>query len=260
MRLRVLGSGSRGNSALLWVDDALLLIDAGLTIRAMTARLDEARVGFRGIDHVVVTHGHLDHTRSAGILAKRHGARLHCADTIRDHRSLGRAPDHSTLTPGASSVISTGADSSLTIQAVRVPHDCDPTYALRFEASGRVLSLLTDMGEPRDGVAETLSDPHVLMIESNHDQALLANGPYPSALKARVAGPGGHLSNDEMAHMLKRIVGPSTHTIVLVHLSQKNNRPELALEAAHAQLRRSSRPDIRVLTAAQDRLSELIDV
>ncbi|MEL6906787.1 MAG: MBL fold metallo-hydrolase, partial [Planctomycetota bacterium] len=188
MQFRVLGSGSRGNASLLWAGDRLLLVDAGLTIRSLNERLDEARVGFRGIDHVVVTHGHLDHARSAGIVAKRHGAVLHCADTIRQHRALSRAPEHASLTAGEPHRIDGGGSGEITIDALRVPHDCDPTFALRFESDGRALALVTDMGEPRDDVAKAFTDAHVVVVEANHDPGMLARGPYPDALKARVAG------------------------------------------------------------------------
>ena len=100
------------------------------------------------------------------------------------------------------------------------------------------------MGEPRDDVARTLENPHVLMLEANHDVDMLRAGPYPRPLQDRVAGPRGHLSNDQMAIMLTRMVGPRTHTVVLIHLSEKNNTPELALDAATAALTRLGRPEV----------------
>lgn len=252
MRLQVLGSGSRGNAALLWADETLILIDAGLGIRTLTDRLATAGVGLNGIDHVVVTHGHLDHSRSAGIIAKRHRATLHCAQVIQSHRSLSRAPDVRDLPIGGSTVLApTQGSTPVKLSTVKIPHDCEPTVGLRFEHEGSTLSFLSDMGEPTEIAGKALANPEVLVLESNHDEAMLARGPYPDSLKRRVRGAGGHLSNDQMAVMLRRLIGPKLHTVVLAHLSEKNNRPELAVAAADEALEGAKRPDVRVLVAPQ---------
>ncbi|MEM8710265.1 MAG: MBL fold metallo-hydrolase [Planctomycetota bacterium] len=252
MRLQVLGSGSRGNAALLWADETLILIDAGLGIRTLTDRLAQAGVGLNGIDHVVVTHGHLDHSRSAGIIAKRHRATLHCAQVIQAHRSLSRAPDVRDLPIGGSTTLEPRKGSSpVQLTTVKIPHDCEPTVGLRFDHEGATLSLLSDMGEPTESAGRVLANPELLVLESNHDEGMLARGPYPDSLKRRVRGTGGHLSNDQMAVMLRRLIGPRLHTVVLAHLSEKNNRPELALEAAGNALAGANRSDVRVLVAPQ---------
>ncbi|MDB2576612.1 MBL fold metallo-hydrolase [Planctomycetota bacterium] len=259
MRLRVLASGSRGNASLLWAGDQLLLLDAGLAVTAMTERLVDSRVGLKGIDHVVVTHGHLDHSRTAGIVAKRHGALLHAPAEILEHRAIKRAPRRQAFPVGVESHLGPPED-GVTIRTAVVPHDCHPTFALRIEHEGRALALLTDCGEPREDAARALSDTEVLMLESNHDVDLLRAGPYPQSLKDRVLGPGGHLSNDQMAVMLRRLAGPRLHTVVLLHLSAQNNRPELAAQTARQTLEQLGRADVRVLCAEQDRPLETLDV
>ncbi len=253
MRLQILGSGSRGNAALLWVGGAVVLIDAGLPIRTLTARLEAARIGHKAIDHVLLSHGHLDHARSAGIIAKRHGATLHCAAKIQLHRSVSRAPDKKDLPIGGSTVLAlNGSQTDAPIvTTAKVPHDCEPTVAFRIEHAGRRLTLISDMGEPREEVAKALHDPHVLMLEANYDPEMLKNGPYPQSLRERVQGAGGHLSNDQMAVMLTRLVGPNLHTVFLIHLSEKNNTPELAKASAQAALARMGRTDVAVVTALQ---------
>lgn len=262
MRIRVLGSGSRGNAALLHAGETLVLLDAGLPVRVLAERLEGARIGYRALDHVVLTHGHLDHSRSAGAIARRHGAVLHCAERYFHNRAVARAPEKRPL-PVAGAVDlepRPGAAPGPTITTVRVPHDCDPTVALAVERAGRRLALLSDMGEPRDDVARALHDPHVLLIEANHDRAMLAAGPYPQPLKDRVAGVGGHLSNDQMAVMLRAIAGPRLHTVVLIHLSEKNNTPALALAAAEGALAALGRSDVRILAAHQHEPLPLLDV
>jgi len=259
VKVRVLASGSRGNAALLWAGDQVLLLDSGLPVNAMTERLTESRVGLKAIDHVVVTHGHLDHSRTAGIVAKRHGATLHAPAEILEHRAVKRAPSRQALGVGVENRLGEGRD-GVSIHTTTVPHDCFPTLALRIEHGGRALGLLTDCGEPREDIASVLGDTDVLLLEANHDTGLLRAGPYPQALKDRVMGPGGHLSNDQMAVMLRRLAGPRLHTVVLLHLSAQNNRPDLALEAARQTLVQQGRGDVRVLCATQDHALETLDV
>ncbi len=235
------------------------MLDAGLAVTAMTERLVDSRVGLKSIDHVVVTHGHLDHSRTAGIVAKRHGALLHAPAEILEHRAIKRAPNRQALPIGAECYLGP-PECGVSFRATIVPHDCHPTLALRIEHGGRALALLTDCGEPREEPARALSDTEVLLLEANHDVDLLRAGPYPQSLKDRVLGPGGHLSNDQMAVMLRRLAGPRLHTVVLLHLSAQNNRPDLAAEAARQTLEQLGRTDVRVVCAEQDRPLETIDV
>ncbi len=247
-----MGSGSRGNAALLWADETVILIDAGLPIRTLTERLASTGIGFKAIDHVIVSHGHLDHSRSAGIIAKRHGAALHCAARIHEHRSVSRAPDKRDLPINGSTTLEPRRGSEpVKLTTAKIPHDCEPTVAFRIDHRGKTLSFLSDMGEPREDAAQALANPGLLVLESNYDEQMLKEGPYPAALKQRVRGVGGHLSNEQMAVMLTRMAGPALHTVILAHLSEKNNRPELAIEAARAALERLGRPEVQVLAAKQ---------
>lgn len=254
MHLQVLSSGSAGNATLLRADDTRVLVDAGLSARAMTERLVVAGVPHQGIHHVLVTHAHLDHARSTGILAKRHQALLHCPEAMMRHRTASRSPRLAALRPGVAVALAgpaSASEAALTATAVPIPHDCDPTVAFVLDHGGRRAVILTDMGEPRDDVARRLAGAHVLVLEFNHDPQMLANGPYPPVLRKRIAGVGGHLSNDQGAAMLRRLAGPELHTLVLAHLSAKNNTPELAVEAARAALEDAGVTGVEVLVASQ---------
>lgn len=262
MLFQVLGSGSRGNAALVRAGETTVLIDAGLPVRALADRLEGAHVGHRALDHILVSHGHLDHARSAGIFAKRHVATLHCPEKMRHNRSVSRAPFKEVLPVDGETTLSPryAACGSIEVSTARLPHDCDPTLAFLVSHRGRRLGFVSDMGEPRESVAARIIDPHVLAIEANHDVDMLAGGPYPEPLRNRVAGAGGHLSNDQMAVMLTRLAGPSLHTVVLVHISEKNNTPELASRTARAALARMGRDDVRVECARQERSLHTIEV
>ncbi|HIG88293.1 MAG TPA: MBL fold metallo-hydrolase [Planctomycetes bacterium] len=259
MQLTVLASGSGGNSSLLRIGEGGILVDAGLGPRLMRDRWAHLNLGHRALEHVLVTHGHLDHSRSAGALARRQNATLHCAPSMTTHRALARAPRYAELRAGSEQVLEC-REGTVRVRSALLPHDCDPTLGFRLECAGRRVVILTDLGKPDAAVARHLADPHVLLLEFNYDEDMLREGPYPDVLKRRVAGDRGHLSNLQAQKQLALLAGPSLHTLVLGHISQKNNTPDLAIKAAESELARLNRSDVRVLVAQQDQALDGIQV
>jgi phosphoribosyl 1,2-cyclic phosphodiesterase len=261
MHLQVLGSGSKGNATLVRAGETHVLLDSGLSIRVLEERLAAARVPVHRIDHIALTHGHLDHARSAGTLAKKSKARLHCCERLMRNASVKRAPILSTLPVGSTIELNdAGGVDPVALRAVLVPHDADPTVAFRVEHRGRVAVLVTDMGHVDSNAARALAGAHLLVLEFNHDAAMLASGPYSPALKRRVGGPQGHLSNDQAAEMLRLLTGPELHTLVLAHLSKVNNSPELARAAAVGALTEIDRSDVEIIVAEQDAIGANLSV
>lgn len=254
MHLQVLSSGSGGNSALVRAGEMLVLVDAGLGPRELGVRLEAARTSARALEHLVLTHGHLDHARSAGILGRRNRElTVHCCERLLGNRSIRRARRLATLGVGRPSLLSGArAQDELWLTPVKIPHDADPTVAFKLEHGGRRAVIVTDMGHPSVEAARALADPDLLVLEFNYDVDLLASGPYHAKLKQRIAGPVGHLSNEQGALMLRLLAGPRLHTLVLAHLSETNNRAELALDAARATLADLGLSSVRVLVASQD--------
>jgi phosphoribosyl 1,2-cyclic phosphodiesterase len=260
MHLQVLGSGSGGNAALVRAGECHLLLDAGLPIEVLLQRLDDARVAHERIGHVALTHGHLDHARAAGIFGRKTRATVHCCERLMSNASLRRAPRLSTLAPGGTVELSDpwgprGRD-VIVLRSVAIPHDADPTIAFRMEHAGRVAVLVTDMGHPDRHAARQLAGAHLLVLEFNHDLGMLEGGPYERSLKRRIAGPHGHLSNEQAAEMLCHLAGPELHTLVLAHLSEVNNAPLLALAAAREMLEHLGLGHVRVVIAAQHQIGE----
>ena len=261
MHLQTLASGSKGNATLVRAQDVVALVDAGLPLRSLEQRCEAARIAARGIQHVIVTHAHLDHSRSAGRLARKANATLHAAERLHSHRALARAPRYATLPIDSErELLPPQGAGSLRLAAARIPHDADPTVAIRLEHDGRCAVILTDMGRVDDGPARQLRGAHVLVLEFNHDEGMLRQGPYPPKLKQRVLGNGGHLSNSEAARMLTLLAGPELHTLVLAHISETNNTPDLARSAAEATLEQLGRRDVRVLVADQHAIGPNISV
>jgi len=261
MHLQVLSSGSEGNSTLVRGGETTLLVDAGLGRIEMEARLDSARIAATAIDHVLVTHGHLDHARSVGMIAKRAHGTLHCAEAMMSHPSARRAKSLATLRIGSAyEVPNRAGQDAIRILPVPLPHDCDPTVAFALEQGGRKAVILTDMGRPDEAVARALGNPHVLVLEFNWDPELLAVSPYPESLRRRISGGRGHLSNEQGAQMLRWLAGANLHTLVLAHLSKKTNAPERALLCARTELERAGLGHVRTLIASQEEVGPEIEV
>ena len=261
MHLQVLSSGSGGNATLVRAGDAAVLIDAGLTLQQLDERFAAARFAPTELDHVLVTHGHLDHARSAGALARRERALLHTAAALQSNASIRRCNNLNTLCVGSTQALpGRRGDGGLRATSVPLPHDALPTVAFKLEHDGRVAVILTDMGVPRPEVARALRGAHLLVLEFNHDPDMLRNGPYPPSLQRRILGPGGHLSNEQAAQMLEQLAGEELHTLVLAHLSEKNNTRELALEHARTVLARRGLEHVRVLVAEQACVGENLKV
>lgn len=268
MHLQILGSGSGGNSVLVRAGEMNCLVDAGLPIDELERRLAEARVPPHRLDAIVLTHGHLDHARAAGLLSQKCGARVYCSASLMSNASLRSARAFHALPVGGSVAIrgrrgsphAAAPHDELRVSAIPLPHDAEPTLAFRLEHAGRAAAICTDMGHPERAAARALAGAHLLVLEFNHDAEMLARGPYAPALKRRVAGPRGHLSNAEAAEVLRWALAPELTTLVLAHLSGINNRPELALACARSALSEAGRTDVRCLVAEQERIGPLLEV
>lgn len=261
MHLQVLSSGSEGNSTLVRGGECTVLVDAGLPRVALEERFCSAGLAHEPFDHVLVTHGHLDHARSVGLVARRSRATLHAADAQLSHPWARRAKQLSALRIDARFELCSRANGdALLAESVLLPHDCDPTVAFGFEHAGRRAVILTDMGRPDPDVARRLRDPHVLVLEFNWDPKLMQNGPYPAMLQRRITGGRGHLSNQQASQMLELLAGPSLHTLVIAHVSQKTNQPGIAMECAQATLARLGLSHVRVLLGEQHAILPPIEV
>ena len=227
MRFAYLGSGSRGNALVVEAGDTCVLLDCGLPLAEVDTRL--ARLGLRASDltAIVVTHEHGDHIGGVAKLARRN--RLPVWLTAGTRAAWKSAPDEwlRTLTPHRALTIG-----DLDVMPYPVPHDAREPCQYVFGHAGRRLGVLTDAGSVTPHMRDSLSGLDALLLEFNHDRAMLMNGPYPAFLKARVAGNKGHLSNAQAAELLGSLDISNLQHLVLTHLSETNNTPEHALAAA----------------------------
>jgi phosphoribosyl 1,2-cyclic phosphodiesterase len=247
LRVRVLGSGSTGNATLVEGGGARVLVDAGLGPRQLQERLVSAGVDPASIDRVLLSHEHGDHARGAIAFSCRWGMPL--AGTRGTWQAAGYGaetlPGYDRFEPGET--LRTG---ELEILAVALPHDAAGPVAFVISTGGVSFGHATDLGHLSRGLVRAFEGCHAVLLESNYDPAMLRDGPYPWALKERILGPLGHLSNGDASRYLSGGLGESCRHVILAHLSQQNNHPELAGLSAEEALARGRRRGIALTVAA----------
>ena len=243
-RLIPLGSGSAGNATLFCTPGFHLLIDAGLSCRALETRMREVGFDPDRLDAILLTHEHQDHVRGAERFSLRHSTPV--VGSRRALEAMNRSPVH--FNEWVSLVAGAPLDiSGARVEAFPVSHDAAEPFGFVIEGEGVRVGFVTDLGAVTGVVIEKLTDCDALLVESNHDSRMLQEGPYPRHLKDRVSGTRGHLSNDETATLLEEIGHSRLHSVILAHLSENNNRPELAMARARRSL--ADVEDVRISVA-----------
>ncbi|MFZ5756617.1 MAG: MBL fold metallo-hydrolase [Pseudomonadota bacterium] len=236
LRFASLGSGSKGNALLVAAGDTHVLVDNGFGLRDTLRRLERAGVAPATLSAILVTHEHSDHGNGVVPLASRYGIPVHLtAGTKRALEARGHfdgvSVDCRRIVRGQ--VFSVG---DLAVLPVRVPHDAAEPCQFVFEYGPARLGVLTDIGSLTPQVVEAYAGCDALFLECNHDARMLAGGAYPPALKARVGGDFGHLSNTQAVQLLQQVNRERLATLVIGHLSEKNNDAPLARRAVAAVL------------------------
>ncbi len=239
MRYASLASGSKGNCHALTDGDRTLLVDTGISYLQIRTRLETLGWGVERVRAVAFTHEHSDHIAALPVLLKRTDWCILATEdtlqaicriqgvTVPGHRWIPLRPGHATDWEG------------WRILPFSTPHDATDPVAYRVEADGMAVAVVTDLGHPTALVMDHCSELDLLALEANHDIQMLREGSYPPQLKARILSRVGHLSNESMAELLNRVRSPRLRAVVLAHLSEQNNEPDLARFAAEEVLRDS---------------------
>lgn len=233
MRFASLGSGSRGNALVVDAGDTKVLLDCGFSTRSTVERL--ARLGLQPgeISGVLVTHEHSDHIAGVFKFARRYEIPVFLT-----HGTYAAAPHGKTLLPECRLIDSHAplAIGDLEITPFPVPHDAREPVQYTFSNGNFRLGVLTDTGSITPHIVDVLRACDALVLECNHDPVLLAASNYPAMLKRRISGPLGHLGNDAAAALLRQIDTSRLQHLVAAHLSEQNNRRELATSALASSL------------------------
>lgn len=251
----LLASGSKGNAVCVTNGKRALLIDCGISCRQVLVRMAAAGLDPESIEAVVLTHEHIDHTKGIPVLARRLGG----LPVLATAGTLAACDLENAARPEPIEAGGSFTAAGITIRAFSVPHNAADPVGLVLESGGARLGLATDLGKVTALVANRLAGCNGLILEHNHDPGLLADGPYPPWLKQRVGSAQGHLSNQQGSELLRRLHHKGLKHVVLAHLSETNNRPELAAACAGGCLAGlSSRARLEV--AAQNRPGPVLEI
>lgn len=228
MKLTVFASGSTGNCALLQGGGAAVLLDAGLSARRIRTALETVGVSPQSLDGIFVTHEHSDHTKGLSVFLKQFPVNVYAPGTVAGYlrRTLPGALPMQVKTLAFEQPMALKA---MTVVAFPTPHDTPESAGYRLEADGASFALATDTGCVTDTMLRWLTGADAVLIEANHDVAMLKAGTYPLYLKRRILADTGHLSNGECTWLASVLAQRGTGTVILGHISRENNIPGLAL-------------------------------
>jgi phosphoribosyl 1,2-cyclic phosphodiesterase len=248
----VLASGSSGNCSLLATDRTRILVDAGLSFKALVRRLESVGELVEPLHAVLVTHEHSDHVSGLVRLARRLGIPIYISKLTAPAVDWGEIrPRLECFQAGASFTVG-----DIDVDSFGIPHDAIDPVGFCFHAEDVKIAVATDLGYIPESVKFHLRRATLMLLEANHDLEMLKVGPYPWSVKQRVMSRVGHLSNDTMSDFLLRDFDGSPARLVLGHLSEHNNHPEIVrLVATQALERRGLQTPLEI--ASQSRPTEV---
>ncbi len=232
MRFTLLASGSTGNATLIETVRTAVLIDAGLPARTLLYRMTALGFNPARLAALFITHEHTDHVSGLSVLSRHLSLPVFIAPATRQQlrlkaKDIAAIPWADPLIPEQPVVIG-----DLTLTPIAVPHDAAEPVIFTATAAGTKLAIVTDLGDLPPHLTYHLRHCQALVLEANYDRDLLRTSPYPWELKQRISSRLGHLSNDDMARFLREEFDGTADHIILAHLSQHNNHPDLARLAA----------------------------
>lgn len=222
MQFSVLGSGSKGNSYLIKEDDTIILIDVGFSLRELLKRLEKVSIEPKKIEAILITHEHWDHIKGLEGFLKIHPIPVFCSNGTLNSLNFKLKTEIRIIKGGEDFQIG-----KINISPFSIPHDASEPMAFSFSIGCKKIGFASDLGKVTLLVLEKLKNSNLIAIETNHDEKLLINGPYPYNLKKRIKSTFGHLSNKDAVEAISKLISPSLKYIFPIHLSEVNNDPNL---------------------------------
>ena len=254
-------SGSSGNSFLVQTEDSTILIDAGVSCKKIESALDSFSIDPKKIDAIFITHEHIDHTKSIGMLATKYQLPIYCnKETWNSLTSNNKKFESINVNIFENDAIFDFND--LKIYPFSTPHDAANPCGFNIFKNNKKISIATDLGHVSPSVIKALENSSFLMIEANYDSNILKYSSYPYQLKQRISGPNGHLENSLSGKTISELVTGGLDKALLIHLSKENNFPELAHKTVIEELQKNniSENNISVQIAPRDLPSPMFEV
>lgn len=264
MRICSIASGSSGNCIYIGDENTHILVDAGISKKAIEAGLAELELDGRDLDGIFITHEHSDHIKGLGVMARKYAIPMYgtkeTIQYIKGVSSLGKIEPElfHEVEPDQELRLNT-----MTLKPFQISHDAVNPVAYRVESGGKSAAVATDLGIYTDYTVDNLKDLDVILLEANHDIRMLQTGKYPYPLKQRILGKYGHLCNEMSGRLLDAILSDRMKRIFLGHLSKENNYPELAYESVRMEVNMSDSryraDDFYISVAKRDEVSECFE-
>ena len=251
MKIKTIASGSKGNCTIILCNNTNLIIDMGISYLTLKRSLEENSLSFSDFDGILVTHCHKDHTKGLKSLLKNTHLKVYIPESMYD--SLKESVPYSKC----EFIEDEFFINDIKIELIHTSHDAPSSVGFIIEHSERSFVYVTDTGYINRKYLAKMVNKNAYLIESNHDEIMLMDGPYPRFLKERVISDKGHLSNKTTAKYLKKIISSNTKNIILAHISEKNNTEEKVLQAMKEE---GLDNNIQITIARQNEESPLIEV
>ncbi|MBR3210394.1 MAG: MBL fold metallo-hydrolase [Bacilli bacterium] len=225
MKIKTIASGSKGNCTIVLCNETNLIIDMGISFLTLKKTLEENSLSFEDFSGILVTHCHKDHTKGLATLLNKTKLNVYIPEGM--YESLKEFIPY----PKCIFIEDQFNINDVEIELIHTSHDAPSSVGYIMSQEEKSLVYVTDTGYINRKYLEKMKNKDCYLIESNHDEVMLMDGPYPRFLKERVISDSGHLSNKTTSSYLNKIIGPKTKTIILAHLSETNNTKEKAMEA-----------------------------
>ena len=260
-----IASGSSGNCSFVGSDHTGILVDVGISGKKVTEGLQGLDRDPRELDGIFITHEHIDHIKSLGVLSRKYGLPIYATrgtlGAIKATSSMGKIPEGLFHEIREDLPVTIG---DLTIQPFRISHDAAQPVGFRIEHGTKAIGIATDLGYYDEYTVAHLKGLDALLLEANHDVYMLQVGSYPYYLKQRILGERGHLSNETAGRLLCRLLHDGLQSVVLGHLSKENDYDRLAYETICSEVNGADNPykasDFRIFVANRDKPSEKVIV
>lgn len=253
MKVVVIASGSKGNCTLVNANGKYFLIDVGINITQLKNALSDIGLSLNDISFVLITHTHSDHIKGLESFLKKTNASLYSSSGILDDLKKIISSKNIHIIDKIINVEGIG------IEAIPLSHDVE-CYGYIIDEDNKKMVYITDTGYLNRKIYPQIKDMDLYIIESNHDEKMLMDGPYPYILKQRIISDKGHLSNTTTGKVLCKVVGKSTKKVVLAHLSEHNNTKELAYSQVSDELEKIGFDTKKIIISDQYISSPVIEV